>query len=75
MPVVAMTHERGSLAWDVALELAAQMGLQSLRHEVGDHIAERLHVPKSVIRRLRDGKAGLPGKVQGRRGFGGGVHG
>jgi cytidylate kinase len=41
------------------LELAAQMGLQSLQHEVGDHIAERLHLPRSLIRRLREGKAGF----------------
>ncbi|MET0218404.1 MAG: cytidylate kinase family protein [Burkholderiales bacterium] len=59
MPVVAMTHEMGSLARDVALELAAQLGLKSIQHEVGDLIAERMHVPKSLIRRLREGKAGL----------------
>jgi cytidylate kinase len=59
MPVVAMTHEMGSLARDVALELAARLGLRSLQHEVGDHVAERLHVPKSLIRRLREGKAGF----------------
>lgn len=64
MPVVAMTHEMGSLARDVALELASQMGLKSLQHEVGDHIAERLHVPKSLIRRLREGKAGFLEKLR-----------
>jgi cytidylate kinase len=64
MPVVAMTHEMGSLARDVALELAGRMGLKSLQHEVGDHIAERLHVPKSLIRRLREGKAGFLEKLR-----------
>jgi cytidylate kinase len=64
MPVVAMTHEMGSLARDVALELGARMGLKSLQHEVGDHIAERLHVPKSLIRRLREGKAGFLEKLR-----------
>ena len=64
MPVVAMTHEMGSLARDVALELASRMGLKSLQHEVGDHIAERLHVPKSLIRRLREGKAGFLEKLR-----------
>ncbi len=59
MPVIAMTHEMGSLARDVAIELAARMGLRSLQHEVGDQIAERLHVPKSLIRRLREGKVGF----------------
>lgn len=59
MPVIAMTHEMGSLARDVALELAARLGLESIQHEVGDLIAERMHVRKSLIRRLREGKAGL----------------
>jgi cytidylate kinase len=59
MSVIAMTHEMGSLARDVALELAARLGLKSVQHEVGDHVAERLHVPKSLIRRLREGKAGF----------------
>jgi len=64
MPVIAMTHEMGSLARDVAIELAAQVGLKSLQHEVGDHIAERLQVPKSLIRRLREGKAGFLEKLR-----------
>lgn len=64
MPVIAMTHEMGSLARDVALELAARLGLKSLQHELGDHIAERLHVPKSLIRRLREGKAGFLEKLR-----------
>lgn len=64
MPVIAMTHEMGSLARDVALELAARMGLKSLQHEVGDHVAERLRVPKSLIRRLREGKAGFLEKLR-----------
>lgn len=64
MPVIAMTHEMGSLARDVALELADRMQLRSLQHELGDHIAERLHVPKSLIRRLREGKAGFLEKLR-----------
>lgn len=64
MPVIAMTHEMGSLARDVAIELAARMGLRSLQHEVGDQIAERLHVPKSLIRRLREGKVGFLEKLR-----------
>jgi cytidylate kinase len=54
----------GSLARDVALELADRMQLRSLQHELGDHIAERLHVPKSLIRRLREGKAGFLEKLR-----------
>lgn len=64
MPVIAMTHEMGSLARDVAIELASRMGLRSLQHEVGDQIAERLHVPKSLIRRLREGKVGFLEKLR-----------
>ena len=30
-----------------------------MRHEVVEHVADRMHVPTSLISRLRDGKAGL----------------
>jgi len=59
MPVIAMTQEMGSLAKDVALELAATMNLAVMRHEVVDHVAGKMHVSTSLINRLRDGKAGL----------------
>ena len=59
MPVVALTQEMGSLAKDVAIRLAQSHGLAVMRHEVIDHVAEKMHVSKSVIRRLREGKAGL----------------
>lgn len=59
MPVIAMTQEMGSLAKDVALQLAQSLGLAVMRHEVIDHVADRMHVPKSLIGRLRGGKAGL----------------
>jgi len=59
MPVVAMTQEMGSLAKDVTLRLAESMGLAVMRHEVIDHVADRMDVPKSLIGRLRGGKAGL----------------
>jgi cytidylate kinase len=59
MPVVAMTHEMGSLAKDVALQLAQELNLAVMRHEVVEHVAERMHVPTSLISRLREGKAGL----------------
>ena len=39
MPVVAMTHEMGSLAKDVALQLAQELNLAVMRHEVVDHVA------------------------------------
>jgi cytidylate kinase len=59
MPVIAMTQEMGSLAKDVALELAHKAGLAVMRHEVLDNVAQKMHVPSSVISRLREGKAGL----------------
>jgi cytidylate kinase len=59
MPVVAMTHEMGSLAKDVALQLAKDLNLAVMRHEVVEHVAVRMHVPTSLISRLREGKAGL----------------
>jgi cytidylate kinase len=59
MPVVAMTHEMGSLAKDVALQLAKDLNLAVMRHEVVEHVADRMHVHTSLISRLREGKAGL----------------
>jgi cytidylate kinase len=59
MPVIAMTQEMGSLAKDVALKLAQTAGLAVMRHEVLEHVANRMHVPGSLISRLREGKAGL----------------
>ncbi|MBA3588938.1 cytidylate kinase family protein [Methylibium sp.] len=59
MPVIAMTQEMGSLAKDVALELAASLNLAVMRHEVIEHVAGKMNVPKSLISRLREGKAGL----------------
>jgi cytidylate kinase len=59
MPVITMTHEMGSLAKDIALQLAAELNLAVMRHEVVDHVAERMHVSGSLISRIREGKAGL----------------
>jgi cytidylate kinase len=59
MPVIAMTQEMGSLAKEVALQLAQSLQLAVMRHEVIDHVADKMHVPKSLIGRLRGGKAGL----------------
>jgi osmotically-inducible protein OsmY len=58
MTVIALTQEMGSLAKDVADRLAADLGLQVMRHEVVDHVSSRMHVPTSLINRLREGKAG-----------------
>jgi cytidylate kinase len=57
MAVIAMTQEMASLGKDVALGVAVALGLQQVRHEVGDVVAGRMHVKKSLIRRIREGKA------------------
>ena len=59
MPVIAMTQEMGSLAKDVAMHLAQTQNLAVMRHEVIEHLAEKMDMSKSVIRRLREGKAGF----------------
>jgi cytidylate kinase len=57
MPVIAMTQEMASLGKDVALGVSERLGLQLVRHEVGDMVAGRMQVKKSLIRRIREGKA------------------
>jgi len=59
MPVITMTSEMASLGKDVALRLAQAMGLSVMRHEVIDRVADSMNVPKSLIGRLRGGKAGF----------------
>src|SRR4051812_269557 len=58
MTVIAMTQEMASLGKDVALGVSEELGLQQVRHEVGDVVAGRMSVKKSLIRRIREGKAG-----------------
>jgi cytidylate kinase len=57
MTVIAMTQEMATLGKDVALGVAQALGLQLVRHEVGDMVAGRMQVKKSLIRRIREGKA------------------
>jgi len=59
MPVIALTQEMGSLAKDVSLKFAEALGLAVMRHEVIEHVADRMQVSTSLIGRLRGGKAGL----------------
>jgi len=68
MTVIALTQEMGSLAKDVAEKLAADLGLQVMRHEVVDNVSSRLHVPTSLIHRLREGKAGALERLRADRG-------
>jgi cytidylate kinase len=57
MTVIAMTQEMATLGKDVALGVCEKLGLQQVRHEVGDMVAGRMQVKKSLIRRIREGKA------------------
>lgn len=59
MAVIAMTQEMATLGKDVALGVCEALGLQQARHEIGDVVAGKMHVKKSLIRRLREGKANL----------------
>jgi cytidylate kinase len=58
MTVIALTQEMGSLAKDVAERVAKDLGLEVMRHEVADAVSSRMHVPTSLIHRLREGKLG-----------------
>ena len=59
MPVIALTQEMGSLAPEVGAEVSRRLGLRQTTHEVEGHVADRLQIPRSMIRRLREGQAGL----------------
>jgi len=58
MPVIALTQGMGSLAQDIAQQLATELNLTTLQHEVAERVAEKMHVSRSLINRLRGGKAG-----------------
>jgi cytidylate kinase len=57
MTVIAMTQEMATLGKDVALGVCEALGLDQVRHEIGDVVAGKMQVKKSLIRRLREGKA------------------
>lgn len=59
MTVIAMNQEMGSLGKDVALALAQDLGLAVVRHEVVEHVADKMHLRKSLVRRVVEGKAGM----------------
>lgn len=58
MPVIALTQGMGSLAQDIAEQLAQELQLATLQHEVAERVADRMHVSRSLINRLRAGRAG-----------------
>lgn len=63
MTVIAITQDMGSLARDVAVEIGKAMNLAVLRNEVTDNVAGKMHISRSLIKRLREGKAGLIERV------------
>ncbi len=64
MTVIAITQDMGSLAKDIAVGLAATMDLTVLRKEVTDNVAGKMHVSRSLIKRLREGQAGFMERVK-----------
>jgi cytidylate kinase len=59
MPVIAMNQEMGSQGKLVAEKLAADLGLEIVKHEIIDHVAQKMHMRKSTLQRFLEGKAGL----------------
>lgn len=59
MPVIAMNQEMGSQGKLVAEQLAEELGLEIVRHEIIDRVAEKLRVRKSMLQRFLEGKAGM----------------
>jgi cytidylate kinase len=49
----------GSQGRFVAEKLAEELGLEIVRHEIMDHVAEKMHLRKSALQRFVEGKAGL----------------
>jgi cytidylate kinase len=68
MPVIALTQGMGSLAQDIAEQLADELKLATLQHEVAERVADKMHVSKSLISRLRSGKAGAIERLTADRG-------
>ncbi len=58
MTVIAMTQMMATLGKDVTDGVAQALGLKLVQHEVGDSVAQRMQVKKSLIRRMREGQAG-----------------
>lgn len=59
MPVIAMNQEMGSRGIYVAEGLVAELGLATVRHEVIEHVAEKMQMRKSTLQRFMEGKSGV----------------
>ncbi len=59
MPVIAMTMEVGTRGSEVAVGLAKALDIASVGHEIVDRVADKMNVKKSLLQRLREGKASM----------------
>jgi cytidylate kinase len=60
MPIIAMTREMGTRGREIAEQLAGEMGLTVILHELVERdIAERLQLPEGTIHRRLEGGASL----------------
>jgi cytidylate kinase len=57
MPVIAMTMEVGTRGSEVAAGLSEALGIRSVSHDLAERVADKMHVKKSLLQRLREGKA------------------
>jgi cytidylate kinase len=63
MPVIAMTMEVGTRGSEVAAGVAQALGIASVGHELAERVADKMHVKKSLLQRLREGKASMLERV------------
>ncbi len=63
MPLIAITREMGSLGVRVAEQVAAELNVPLIHHEIIEHLANKMRVRKSHVQRLVDGKAGILEKL------------
>jgi cytidylate kinase len=63
MPVIAMTMEVGTRGSEVAAGVAQALGIASVGHELAERVADKMHVKKSLLQRLREGKASMMEKL------------
>ena len=63
MPVIAMTMEVGTRGSEVAAGVAQALGMASVGHELAERVADKMHVKKSLLQRLREGKASVLERV------------
>ena len=59
MPVIAMTQEAGTRGSEVAAGVAAALGIESISHDLAERVADKMNVKKSLLQRVREGKASI----------------